>query len=776
MVVNKEHIINILRSTYFYGAIFATVVFIKCVLFNRFAFDQVVVSSLWKAPAAFWGFYLPKIAMAIGVASFVLLCNRKWVAIVLSVFIDIWIIANLMYVRSYGMVIDAFSITMVGNLSGFESSLPLYLRWEDIVYPLLTLPLFLLPYSMHRGGRRGLVVCVYILFAIIVGYMGQYSYLRARSNRSETISDFRWRLFTRGARQTMYGMELTYPTQQTSILHTIGYDISDLLEYLYEKWHPYHLSNEDKAMISKFYRADAEDAEESLPGPLVIVVVESFEDWVFQPQIMPHLTAFCETHPVLYTDKVKSQVRGGMSADGQMLINTGVLPTLEGAACFRFPRNTYPGVMQYIEGKSAMLVPHNVDVWNQQMMSAAYGYDTTAQVSPVDTILFRQVLEYIHIGYKNVQLLTMSTHTPFTSGAALSDLEIEDDKPALKRDYMKAFNAFDYGLNVLLEAIDMDAALQNATVVITGDHNILSKNASCPLIIYSPKFERSITYTEECYQMDVYPTLVDVLGIDPCWQGFGISLLMGGERKITEEQAYDLSDKMHRANYFAHVDDNIPHYIAHAGGMIEGYTYTNSLEAVNNAIANDIRYIELDFDFTNDDLLVATHDWMGCEDIMVDGKNPSYADFMKHRRYSRFTPIDYTRIDSIMQTNPKLHLVTDKISDYEIITKYFGKYKNRLIVECFKDEDYYRLKEAGYEVFRSEYPPTKKGVIKHILKFNFHDWYINEYVFEGVGRSSFKALHGDAFAVYTCPDRQSADAIFEKDDRIKYIYIDDVNQ
>ncbi len=558
-------------------------------------------------------------------------------------------------------------------------------------------------------------------------------------------------------------------------MHLTGYDISDVFDYWYEKNHPYLLSKEDNALISRFYRADAGDTEVSLLGPMVVVIVESFEDWVFQPQIMPHLTAFCETHPVFYANNVKSQVRGGMSADGQMLINTGLLPTLEGAACYRFPGNTYPGVMKQIEGKSAVLVPHDVDVWNQRMMSAAYGYDTTAQVSPVDTLLFRQVLEYIHSGYKNVQVLTISTHSPFDKGADLSNMELDEDVPPLTRNYMKAFNAFDYGLNILLETIDKDSVLQNATVVITGDHNVLSATASIPLFIYSPAIGAMTKYTNECYQMDIYPTLVDLLGLNSKWKGFGISLLSNNERKIEESKAYTLSNKMHRANYFTHVSDNIPYYIAHAGGVIDGYAYTNSLEAVNNAITNGIRYIELDLDYTSDDSLVATHNWMGCEDILADGNVPSYADFINHKIYGRFTPINYARIDSIMQANPKQHLVTDKISDYEIITKYFCKYKNRLIVECFEDDDYYRLMKAGYEVFRSEYPPTKKGVIKHMLKFNFRDSKINRYVFEGVERVAFEELHGDAFALYTCPDRQIADEVFAKDNRIKYIYIDNID-
>ena len=174
MGLNKAKIEEILRSPYLYGLVFAVMLFIKCVLFNWYAFHQLLISSLWTNPATFWGYYLPKIAMSVGVASFVLISNRKWLTITLSFIIDIWIIINLMYIRSYGMVIDAFSITMIGNLSGFESSLPIYLRWSDILFPLLTLlliPLLLCSYThthththTHRARRvfnsvYGTIVC-----------------------------------------------------------------------------------------------------------------------------------------------------------------------------------------------------------------------------------------------------------------------------------------------------------------------------------------------------------------------------------------------------------------------------------------------------------------------------------------------------------------------------------------------------------------------------------------------------------------------------------------
>ena len=394
-----------------------------------------------------------------------------------------------------------------------------------------------------------------LLFAVVGGYIGQYSYMRAHSTYDgTTISDFHWRLFSRDARQSIYGMELTYPTQQTSILHTIGYDISDAIQFAYENRHPYCPTSSDTTRIEQFYNTEQTDSISSHAGPLIVVIVESFEDWVFTPSIMPNLTAFCNNHNVLYANHVQSQVRGGMSADGQLMINTGLLPTLEGAACYRFLGNTYPGIMKHKEGKSATLVPHNVDVWNQVYMSKAYGYDTTVQISPIDTILFDEVLQYLHDGYVNIQALTISTHSPFTRGSVFSTLEIDEDIPELKKNYIKAFNALDYGLNILLEALDMDSALRKATLVITGDHVIWPEPTYCPLIIYSPKFSESIAYADTCYQMDIYPTIISVIGCeDYFWKGFGVNLMDSASRQnrlISEQEAYELSDKIIRSNYF----------------------------------------------------------------------------------------------------------------------------------------------------------------------------------------------------------------------------------
>ena len=52
-----------------------------------------------------------------------------------------------------------------------------------------------------------------------------------------------------------------------------------------------------------------------------------------------------------------------------------------------------------------------------------------------------------------------------------------------------------------------------------------------------------------------------------------------------------------------------PQLIAHAGGVIDSCTYTNSREAMLHSLAKGYRFIEFDLLFTSDSVLVAAHSW-----------------------------------------------------------------------------------------------------------------------------------------------------------------------
>lgn len=54
---------------------------------------------------------------------------------------------------------------------------------------------------------------------------------------------------------------------------------------------------------------------------------------------------------------------------------------------------------------------------------------------------------------------------------------------------------------------------------------------------------------------------------------------------------------------------NRPRLIAHAGGALNGLTYTNSLEALEHSYQVGLRCFEIDFNWTRDGQLVCVHDW-----------------------------------------------------------------------------------------------------------------------------------------------------------------------
>ena len=183
----------------------------------------------------------------------------------------------------------------------------------------------------------------------------------------------------------------------------------------------------------------------------------------------------------------------------------------------------------------------------------------------------------------------------------------------------------------------------------------------------------------------------------------------------------------------------------------------------------------MDLEFTSDNRLVATHGWQGCEYWLKSRNAPSYDEFMVHKIYERFTPLDKEMIDSIMLSNPNLSLVTDKISTPTTIDSLFRGYKERVWVECFSDEDYYDLNKLGYHVLRSEYPPTKIATLTHLIKrFSIRDLKIRNYTFAGVSTDDIPRRHGNGFAIFTAPNKTIADSIFARDKRIKFVYVDDI--
>lgn len=568
----------------------ALILFVKCILFSYVAFHLVIISSLWKAPLAFGDFYFPKLAASLFFASLLFVMKRKYWYILVLLIVDAWCVANLCYFRISGFMVDAYALSMLGNMDGFWGSSFFLLEKVDWWFPITSfvlIPLYIYYAPSKSRNKRGLWISLLVAFVVHLCGMAcqayetyktkmdlynQYEELFHDRSKPRYIDYLFLNPFGRKNREIAFyeASDFPYEVKRLSILHSPGIVISDLIYMHNDK---YEMTEEDIREVQPYIGTDS---SYTYSDKMVVLLLESLEDWVITPQSMPNLYSFIQNNEhILYVKTITSQIAQGSSSDGQFIINTGLLPCRAGAVVFRYPTNIYPALAKQAQGKTATIIPHATTVWNQALMSPAYGYDTTIVSGERDEEVYANVQQCMDADYQVIQALTLLSHAPFTSGSSLTNYEVDTAMPHYMRDYIKCFYYSDSCLKVVLDRISTDSIWKNTTLVITGDHTILTadKRAEfarycqnsgakydvmqeyCPLIIYSPliKAKRIIEDTK-CYQMDIYPTILSTSGGEAyLWKGFGRNLFADTIPPVDVEAQKILSDKLIRSNYFKDV-------------------------------------------------------------------------------------------------------------------------------------------------------------------------------------------------------------------------------
>lgn len=541
-------------------ALFAFFTFIKTLLFDECAFNYRANATIFESQRSFWGALFTKLSMALIFASFTFLLRDKRWMILLSFAIDTWCVANLIYMRNNYILLDAEAFNEAGNLHGYWLSTLIYIEWGiDLAFYLMTALWSCIFFFTNCSKRSWKAFLIVLAIGIVCHFIGDAIKQTVTVN---TIS--------REGREQVYGTSYSRAVEHNSILEAPAYILYDYSKMKKNEM-PYRpLTEDDLEQIAPLANGNPNIKTDA---PLLIILLESLENWVCREDVMPNLWRLSQSEHVLYADHVHTQIVGAPSADGQMIANTGLLPISAGATCLHFPHNYYPALMKLTDEHTTLLLPHDPSVWNQTEMSPAYGYDTTIVFSDIDTLLFPRLNQLIDDGERHIQCITQSTHAPFAN-EKYSTLPMPDDMPWVMSNYIRGFNALDNGLKLFIDKLQTDPVLQQYTIVITGDHRILHKekreqmlryskkhglnyNATddcLPLIIYSPKIQGNIHVTEEAYQMDIYPTVLSLLGAkNYMWKGFGVDLTDSEQiagRQISARRAAELSDKMIRNDYF----------------------------------------------------------------------------------------------------------------------------------------------------------------------------------------------------------------------------------
>lgn len=149
-------------------------------------------------------------------------------------------------------------------------------------------------------------------------------------------------------------------------------------------------------------------------------------------------------------------------------------------------------------------------------------------------------------------------------------------------------------------------------------------------------------------------------------------------------------------NNISNIIVNSGSLIAHAGGGIDGFKYTNSLEAVERSIENGFKMIELDLLVSSDGKIVAVHDWSSFHLMTNSNKNGPIAsdEFDLKKINDNYHTLNISEAIEILSEN-EVVLVTDKIENLTLLSKSIID-KEKSIVEVFSLKKYNEAIKLGF--------------------------------------------------------------------------------
>lgn len=200
-----------------------------------------------------------------------------------------------------------------------------------------------------------------------------------------------------------------------------------------------------------------------------------------------------------------------------------------------------------------------------------------------------------------------------------------------------------------------------------------------------------------------------------------------------------------------------PRAVAHGCGAIQGDTVTNSQEALEQAIANGFRYIEVDMALTSDGHIAMLHDWESSASYYLglgQNKAVSFAQYQQCRVLNRYTPLTMDTLARILQEHGDVRIITDtKEDNLAILTKIQKDYPQivgQIIPQIYQYDQYDAVKALGYEqIILTLYKMSEERDGVRIAKFaQTHPLYAVTMSVELASDDLAKTLQSYGIAVY----------------------------
>lgn len=340
---------------------------------------------------------------------------------------------------------------------------------------------------------------------------------------------------------------------------------------------------------------------------LIIILVESLNSYMIEKkvgdkEVTPVMNKLAYAHGSITSLNMRTLVADGISNDGQLIINTGLLPTKEGVVMMNFgSSNTFPSIAKCLKNHSnAVIFGDNGQTWNQTGSFKSFGFSSIyseinfkerADSIGNDAAMFeisKKIIPQLKKPFF-IELISFSTHVPFKDNGVKMPEWIRNDSKLEQheKNYYSMIHYFDTQLGVFINYLKSHNLWSNTVLVVTSDHSILhalnnrdkdrghfKELFDVPVVFIAANTGVSKNIPHITSQANIYPTILQIMNSN------GVYGYHGLDRSILDPQTstaislngiicgnptneeidrikheYKISDLIHRGNYFGTISE-----------------------------------------------------------------------------------------------------------------------------------------------------------------------------------------------------------------------------
>ena len=493
----------------------------------------------------------------------------------------IWSFCNILYSRFFNQYILRSALGQAGNLTDdfMIDSMLAGIKPIDLFYPLMAVIFCIFFFKTKDTDikTRSLKTIGFIwIVALGLGFAVHASYMfhpekTIESVLYQTLYRFpkldamwpNWTVFHRGSLRTLF------------------------LDHLFEGG-KIELTEAQKREIQEEYtnhqlRITGRTAPENVKN-IIFILVESYlsvsSDLIVDgKEITPNLNRLKHDSTTYFNGHMHPNVAIGESSDGQLIYMAGLLPLHAEITATKAKNNQIFGLPEQLKklipnSTSYTLIPTNPTLWEQQGMSDAYGFEKLYSTLDYHEIMkdFKngdyldddKIFSYAASIDQTMTspfmslILTFSMHQPYNScvkhGFQLTDKTL----PQNYKNYLTSCHFTDMQIGKYLDFLKEKGIYDNSLIIIASDHDARPGyidmegivKPEIPIYIINGGINNSTAWAGECNQLDVYTTILDVMGIESKWRGLGHTLLNKDYKNSVTDKIQEISDMIINSDYF----------------------------------------------------------------------------------------------------------------------------------------------------------------------------------------------------------------------------------